>query len=98
MCITTTPLVTALLPSIALKLSSDINLLKLIFAYQKNPNNLNSNKIKLFLKKSSNQSVETIKMIYDSKFNVISTIMDYEGNLLWTSTDNNIRLYKIITK
>lgn len=83
MCVETTSLSTALLPSLAIQTSADFELWKLIFAYQKNPGLETYNKVQNYLIGINDSAQIKVDQITDNKFLMITSIVDYEGNLLW---------------
>jgi hypothetical protein len=92
MCIETMSLRTALLPKFAYDVGYDVKLLQLISDYQKNPGTDTYKAVKKFLrrKKWEQQALQNTfntKSFNTKSFNRIQLhIVDYEGNLLWSTS------------
>ena len=83
MCVETTSLSTSLLPTFAIQTAGDFELLKLIFAYQKNPNLEKYNKVLNYLIVINDSAQIKVDQITNETNLMITSIVDYEGQLLW---------------
>ena len=90
MCVETTSLSTALLPTVAAQTAADFELLKLIFAYQKSPSLETYNKVQDYLVAVNDSAQIKMDQITDEKNLMITSIVDYEGQLLWSTAPKEL--------